>query len=70
MKMYSSDSITKEAVEQMINSAVINASLNARQMTDALERKHDKKIRFLQKMLTASFAVNVMLAAGAYFIKL
>ena len=70
MKIYSSDSITREDVEEMVKDAVRASGVNARQMADAVDVKQNKKIKFLERMLLLSFAVNIMFATGAYFVKL
>ena len=70
MKIYSSDSITKDDVQQMVGEAVISASGNAQLMTNAVDEKLNKKIKSLERLVLLSFAANALLALGAYFVKL
>jgi hypothetical protein len=63
MKMYSSEVVTKEQVTQV-------ATETATAAASAVDRKQSEQISKLRVLLAVSFAVNLIVALGAYFIKL
>ena len=67
MKMYSSDSVTKDYVDNAITQAVQSTARTTTEAVTGLDKKQNDELRFFKKLLIASFAFNFLVAIGAYF---
>ena len=66
MKSYSSDAVTKEYVDNAVREAVTSGQRNVATQVSDLDQKQNKRITTLERLLLASFVVNLLVAIGAY----
>lgn len=67
MKNYSTDIVSRSQVEEAAAEAFHNARLHADRAASEVDAKQTEQIKKLRIWLAVSFAVNFLLALGAYF---
>ena len=67
MKSYSSDNVTKEYVDNAVREATTASQRNVATQVSELDQKQNARISMLERLLMLSFALNLLVAIGAYF---